>query len=241
MVFELTSLKKRYVFLLYHIFRMGDRVRQIKLNILGSTISKSPTSDYGTWLEIKSSRDHGCCNYVNNEVKLSDIATYDSGQNGYVLNTDTTILDTQYLTIPYGDILLMPPASPLFILTNRGKITIHGSLFSAGNIVNSGTMINNGTLTHASGGRFTNTGSFTNKNVFGIDAPLYNTGTITNVYPGTINNTSIIYNYAGGLIDTYSAGFTNLSGSTLNNPVTNTGCGIGTLVGVTATGTACPP
>ena len=219
---------------------MGDRVRQIKLSILASTISKSPTSDYGSWLEIKEGRSSGCCNYGNNEVKLSDIATYDSGQNGYVLNTDTTILDTQYLTIPFGDILLMPPASPLFILTNRGRITINGSLLNAGTIVNAGTMINNGTLNHV-GGTFTNTGSFANKNVFDIYAPLYNTGTITNTYPGTINNTSIIYNYAGGLIDTYSAGFTNLSGSTLNNPVTNTGCGVGTLVGVSSTGTSCPP
>jgi hypothetical protein len=169
-------------------------------------------------------------------VKLSDIATYNSGQNGYVLNTDTTLLEYQTLTIPFGDILLI--ASTLFILTNRGKITINGALLSEGKIVNSGTMINNGTLNHV-GGRFTNTGFVANKGLFGIGAPLYNTGTITNTGPSTI--TSNVYNYGGGVINTYSTGISIVSGGNLYNPVTNTGCGIGTLVGVTSTGIDCPP
>jgi len=219
---------------------MGDRVRQIKLAILASTISKGPTSDYSSWLEIKEGRGSSCCNYVTNEVKLSDIATYNSGQNGYVLNTDTTLLEYQTLTIPFGDILLMPVASPPFILTNRGKITINGALLSEGKIVNSGTMINNGTLNHV-GGRFTNTGFVANKDggLFGIGAPLYNTGTITNTDPSTIFITSNVYNYGGGVINTYSGGI--VGPGNLYNPVTNTGCGIGTLVGVTSTGIDCPP
>ena len=197
------------------------------------------TNDYGVWLDIKEGRQthiierievNGCCPSI--QIFLADIATENSGT--YTINSDTTIEQHEYLIIPYGSTCIVPTG---ITLTNAGTITNNGVLLSDGRIMNTGTLTSSHIFNSMS--RVTNSGTITNTGILSNTPPgvLANTGRLNNIHSGSINNVSIIYNYGGGVIRT-NIYFTNTG--TINNAITGSPCGAGTLVGVTATGTACP-
>lgn len=185
---------------------------------------------------------------INNNLTLSDIATFGGGE--WALNDPNTIITSnQTLTIDNRQVLVIGSAETF---TNNGTIIIiSGIIANSGTFSNYGIIENNGNLSNVlSSGIINNYGKITNigQGIQVPDGTFTNAGTIINdtgfiqVDGGTFINNGIISNINGGSSVQASTGtFTN--NGTIYNPLSDTGCGIGTITG-TITGTivdACPP
>jgi hypothetical protein len=184
---------------------------------------------------------------------LEDIATFGGGE--WTLNDPNTIITSnQTLTISSKQVLVIGSAETFtnngIIVSNGGGIANSGTFSNygtfdnygdIGNVLSSGIIDNYGII--ASNASGTNIqvpdGTFTNHIVGRISNVDYSTIQVTG---GTFTNNGIISNIQGASIVQVNPGtFTNAG--TIYSPTTDTGCGIGTIVG-TITGTqsedSCP-
>ena len=174
-------------------------------------------------------RAYGCGGYCPikpicpslTNIILADIATF-VGDEGWLLNGNTTLLLCDVLEIPAGQTLL--PNG--FTLTNNGTINVRGVLRNVGRVGNTSSItINNGTINVFSTGsipvsiaafgavaRFTNNGILNNNG----DIFCQTLGVINNTSGGRINNNS---SYASGIggFRLNALGTFNNSGVFINN------------------------
>ena len=110
---------------------------------------------------------------------IKDKGTYDGTTNTFTLNDNISV--EQELTIPLGELLLIPPT---FTLTNKGTIR------------NNGTINNNATIKNNNDKIINNTGTINNNHLIynHLNAKIDNTS-------GTINNNHLIYNHLNAKID----------------------------------------
>jgi len=121
---------------------------------------------------LKQQRSAEC--YVQPQIKymrVSEIATYDSGNNYWILNDDTVISPLQYLSIYINEDLHIPYYRTFI---NNGQIDVNGFLH----------------LENDSQEPFPNN----------IGAILYNTGIINNYGSILIDTSSMFYTYDGGSV-----------------------------------------
>jgi len=165
--------------------------------------------------------------YNDEIIVLSDIATYITGDQIWLLNGNTTILYYQTLIVPINEQLL----TNSFTLTNNGTINLLGTIRNSDtfeyDIYNCVT-INNGIINIFSSGtisaNFNTTNIFTNNSIVNnnggniisqedsviintTDSVINNTGNIITNISYTINY-GIINNTMGGLIVINNYGFT---------------------------------
>ena len=114
-------------------------------------------------------------------ISLSDIATYNSGEGYWELNTNTNILACQTLTIRVGEELQINSGDSTLTLINNGIIINNGTITNNSGIIENNFLIENFYI-------IINNSSFLNTN-----GEVINSGTITNNY--LINSSGIINNY----------------------------------------------
>ena len=174
-------------------------------------------------------RAYGCGGYCPikpicpslTNIILADIATF-VGDEGWLLNGNTTLLLCDVLEIPDGQTLL--PNG--FTLTNNGTINVRGVLRNVGRVGNTSSItINNGTINVFSTGSipvaigtFGAVATFTNNGIINNNGNIFcqTLGVINNTSGGRINNNSSDANGIGGFRLNAQGTFNN-SGVFINN------------------------
>lgn len=142
------------------------------------------------------------------QLRVSDIATYDSGNNLWILNDDTTITPLQYLSIHINEELHIPYYRTFI---NNGQIDNNGMLY----------------LENDDSEPFPNN----------VGAILYNTGIIKNYGSILINTNAMFYTYADGKVFNSTAIAPSLIANIVNlglfalPPLVGSTCGTGLLIG----------
>ena len=125
------------------------------------------------------------------------------------------------------------------IIINSGGTIYIGDMTTLNGLENNGTIIINtgGTLDVTSGNGGVNLGVLKN---FNSGIIIISGGGLRLFNRGSLDNSGVVYNNNGGTIQVFTGGIVTNTGI-INNPVVDSGCGVGTLIGsITANGTACP-